>query len=167
MILAIVICVIVSGMWLLSNNCPTWEHFVFRQTKGDLGLCYQEDMNRQSTVWWHGHIYTSDRGQAATSSLSPMVPPKGRVNRFQIIYNSALMYYSEGEPHTVLIGDGLTPWDMNVRITNCIFQHLFCIFVVVPPSSQLGYRKKLFPPLYTQLVDLTRKLNFLTSQSSA
>lgn len=39
----------------------------------------------------------------------------------QIIYSRALMYYSEGEPGTVLIGGGLAPWDINVRVTNCFF----------------------------------------------
>lgn len=58
--------------------------------------------------------------------------PKKERLLFQIIYNRVLICYSESEAHTMMTGYGLAPWYEIVRTANCIFQHLFCIFVVVP-----------------------------------
>lgn len=117
------------------------------------GLCYHErwtdkvafddtDMSmllidvRQVLVPWHRWSY----------------PKKGWL-RFQSIYNRALKCYSQGKSHIVLIAGGLVPGDKNVRITNCIFQHLFCIFAVVSnPHPQLGYEEQLSSSMHNWLI---------------
>ena len=79
------------------------------------------------------------------------------------------MHYSERSDHMVLIGSVLAPCDKNVRITNGISSVSVLHFCSYPPSHlvpQLGCREWL-SSFYAQLVNLCRKLNFLTSQSSA
>lgn len=76
------------------------------------------------------------------------------------------MHYSERSAHMVLIGRVLAPWDKNVRITNGISSVSVLHVCSYPPSQQLGCRERL-SSFYAQLVNLCRKLNFLTSQSSA
>ena len=60
----------IRSLRLLSNNCLVWKHFISRQTKGGLGPCSQEEMDRWSAIWWHSHICSSGRWQASAINCS-------------------------------------------------------------------------------------------------
>lgn len=148
-----------EGVKLLSNNCPTWEYFVLGQIKGNLGLCYQEEMNRLSTIWWHGRIYTSDKCQAGAGFLTSMVLPKEEVDavseHFQQGWDG---FFTRRAPHS-------SDWTWNHQLHFSASGLHFCSCTPTPTIWVM--ERSFFSPPNAQSVDLSRKLNFLVSQSTA